>query len=288
MTRREWLSTTDPGPARRPGWRFLDGALVVPATESGRFAVEVATTYAAVESARAAELQSIELSGVASQVRATPRAAVLAVRSDGSSTTRFDVDWTPGAHRFVSRLDVSRLDAGPGAEQRTGVAWDLFLDPGDGSSRVPLSAAQALDGRVPPTAGSSQELSLRVARTSRLRIERGHPRPAVDRAEVADGSLRLTGRYARPDTSTPDIVLCGDASGSHPATTVASAWQGDRFTVGVAVAVEPDSASEWALGDGRWGVFLRDEASGDDLLPLEAGRELSTRCRSSRVGATSS
>ena len=86
VTRRRWLSGTDPGRAKRPGWQIVDGARIVPTTQAGNFGVEISTTPAEVEDIRV-DGTVLELTGTLHGRRFDPATASLrAARDDGTSS----------------------------------------------------------------------------------------------------------------------------------------------------------------------------------------------------------
>jgi glycosyltransferase involved in cell wall biosynthesis len=273
VTRRMWLSATDPGSARRPGWRFVNGAHIVPTTPSGHFAVQVRAEYAAVESMHVGPPHLVQMSGVVSGRQVDRRETVLlAIRSGSFEATRFGVDWIPGAQRFASQLDLTALNARQAEEPAT---WELYLHTGDDATRLPLSAARALGGSPAAETDGRRETYLRVTRTSRILVERRRRRPAVDRVELHDGAPVLGGRHTRRGVTTPDIVLRNAAVPS-TTTIVPSAWQGDRFAVDVSAIVDrvAGAGTEGPVADGRWDLLLHDHPESSELVPFEAAEQI--------------
>jgi CDP-glycerol glycerophosphotransferase len=275
VTRREWLSVTDPGPARRPGWRFVDGARIVPTTPTGSFGVEVASQVARVESTRL-DGPVVELSGTFDGPYNPDEAGLFAVRADGTSTKELALTSTSradGGTTFVSRFDPSQLAAGLRDDEVADVGWELFLDPGGNAARLPLSASQDLvTPRVALDAGQLDagqlEARLRVTTTGRLVVDRRRVGPEADELRTAGSSLEIAGRAPAPFGPATELVL--RQSGLAGAdVTAPMTWEGAHFDARLDVAPVDGGAAGLQLGEGQWDVWVRDAQARPGLMPVD-------------------
>ena len=156
VTRRRWLSGTNPGRAKRPGWRIVDGARIVPTTQAGNFGVEISTTPAEVEDIRV-DGTVLELTGTLHGRRFDPATASLrAARDDGTSSLELPVatggSSSGGSTPFVARVDISTLGndedvdetLAHGRDLADGDVWSLSLLPEADGARISLSAGSEM------------------------------------------------------------------------------------------------------------------------------------------------
>ena len=156
VTRRRWLSGTNPGRAKRPGWRIVDGARIVPTTQAGNFGVEISTTPAEVEDIRV-DGTVLELTGTLHGRRFDPATASLrAARDDGTSSLELPVatggSSSGGSTPFVARVDISSLGndedvdetLAHGRDLGDGDVWSLSLLPEADGARISLSAGSGM------------------------------------------------------------------------------------------------------------------------------------------------
>ena len=266
VTRRRWLSGTEPGRGKRPGWRTVDGARIVPTTTAGNFAVEVSTTPAEVQDVRI-DGTVLELTGTLHGRRFDPTTASLrAAREDGTSSLELPVATggspASGETPFVSRVDVSSLLGGGEVDETLarsqdlgdGVVWDLSLLPDATGARIPLSAGSAMPEQRLTLDGS--EVLLQVTRTGRLQVIARHPRPEVHQLGWAEGGwLELTGRYAEATGAPTELVL--SAADRAVALAVPMTRDGDGFTVRLLPTAMVTPGGPMPLGEGQWDFYAR-------------------------------
>lgn len=281
VTRRKWLSRTEPGRAKRPPGRTVDGARIVPTSEAGDFAVQVVARPAEVTEAFV-DGTVLELRGVLHGHPLDPGAARLRVhRQDGTATLHFPAAAAgpaeSGARPFLARLPLDELltrrgvgDAVAGAEDRAdGIVWELSLVTDRAGTRVPLLAAAGL--AEPGLLLEAAEVVVRTSRTGALRLLERHVRLEVDEVRWDGGLLVLAGRYRHPDAHPLELVL-RDAQRAD-AHVVPVERDGERATARFSPAAMPTVAGPMALAEGMWQAFVR-RAGTRDLLRVKLDRRL--------------
>lgn len=278
ILRRRWLARTEPGRARRPTVRLVDGARVIPTSERGDFAVQVSARAAEVTDLRL-EGTVLEMSGVLHGRGLDPAAAGLRVaRADGTAVVHYPAA-TAGAatddgQPFVVRVATEDLlsqtadsdlavaveDHGDGAE------WSLELEPTGEGTRVPLVAASGL--AQPRFTAGPVEVAVRTSRTGRLRILERHFRPEVDSAcWSTDGALELEAAYHEPTGRAVALVL--RASDRDDEYVVPADREGDRLRVRLEPAAMPTVAGPLPLPEGQWDLYLRSGQDGSHSVRVK-------------------
>jgi len=273
VTRRRWLSATEPGHARHPGWRTVGAARVVPTTASGNFGVEVAAEPAAVDSARI-DGTVLELTGAVAGCRIDPAHSLLRVsREDGTASIEVPVATAGpvehGQTPFVTRVDLTALGRRSACAQPQPLStpvdgddvWELTLVPDASGARIPLSASGAMPRPRLVLAGS--ELLLQVTRTGRVRVVDRLPSPEVTAlAWCDDGALEISGRYAEPSGQQTDLVLIEAERAI--SLTVPMNRLGERFVVTLRPASMATPGGLLPLDEGEWGLAAQaaDRATG--------------------------
>ena len=207
VTRRRWLSGTDPGRGKRPGWRTVDGARIVPTTQAGNFGVEISTTPAEVEDIRV-DGMVLELTGTLHGRRFDPAdASMRAARDDGTSSLELPVATggspSDGGTPFVARVDLRTLGGDDevdetlahGRDLGDGDVWNLSMLPEASGARIP-----ALGRQRDAPAATHPRWQRGPAPGHPDGSAAGHrPAPPPRGRGVSwsdDGTLELTGRYA--------------------------------------------------------------------------------------------
>lgn len=265
IVRRRWLARTEPGRAKRPPLKLIDGARVVPTSEVGDFAVEVSTRAAEVTEARL-DGSVLEVSGLLHRRSLDPADSALRVaREDGTVTVHLPAATagpaTASGHPFLARIPLDELSTEPrGVNEQSsrvedqGVVWDLALEPGGTVRRAELVAAPDLD--EPRHLSGVEEFVLRPTRTGRLRLVQRHIRPEVQSAQwTGDGELQLAGSYREPSGAAAEMVLLEQDRSERR--TVPMTRDGDRFSVRFRPPAMQTVAGPMPLSAGQWDLYAR-------------------------------
>lgn len=229
-----------------PGARSVaTDTLIVPvAAVSGRFSVRVRSVEAAVTGSRATE-GMLELEGWAAE----PRTALTARVNDGTAELSVPLE-AVGDRGFRARLPLNELIRGIQRPadltnwdfRLTGGGEDLTLHLGPGFTE----AAYGLD---------SHEIAITRTRYGTFRVVERASRPVVQEARW-DGDLLVVTGYQAAGVPHPDqLVIKHRVSGVEHV--VPLEWDGDRFTVAIAVREQPRFAESLPIGTGTWDLYAR-------------------------------
>lgn len=283
VTRRRWVSATEPGRAMHYSPRTVGGTRFTTTTPAGHFSLQVSTEHAEVNRA---ELDGdvLELGGTLVGREFDPVTATLRVaRDDGTASHPAPVATdvrrgeAAGGVPFVTRLDLRTLSAARAAtparqaeDAGNGAVWELSLLPDAATSYVPVVASGSLP--EPGTTIGSSEVVLRVSRTGRVQLIDRTVRPEVDDASwERDTVVVLSGRYDVAGGEARELVLQHRDRAVRLA--VPMTCEAGRFTARLDLAALPTPGGPVPLAEGRWLAYVRPVGEPGTLVGVKVARE---------------
>ncbi|MGH8971286.1 MAG: CDP-glycerol glycerophosphotransferase family protein, partial [Actinomycetes bacterium] len=281
VSRGRQLRATAPGRAQRPELLNIDGVRIIPTTGAGKFAVEVDTMQAVIDSMRL-DGEVLQLEGSLRAAQPDPASARLVVRRSQSTSLTYPVALSPKADclwDLISRVPLSDLvnaiDVADRAShienQGNGVAWEVSLEPAGGQAPIRLSAGGGL-AEGWHTVGD-REIVVSWNRQGKLElVERGF-RPMVTSALWSDDhQLELQGTYREPSGLEVDIVLkARERVEEH---SFPMERTGDRFTAVLTPAAITTLAGTLPLAEGSWDLIAREVRTDEPLAQVAIDRKL--------------
>jgi CDP-glycerol glycerophosphotransferase len=263
VTRRRWVTLTEPGRASRPEIRTLHGARIVPTTPAGGFQLEISAEHAVVDSV-VLDGRVVEILGTLTGATLEPGAVLRVAREDGRASLSVPVT-TYGAvseepSRFVSRMDLTDLWADPlrtsdlePVEQDDGAVWQLHLQAGSGGALMPLVVSPGFEERA--VSSGDHETRLFATRTGRLVAVHGPVPPTLTRVAGNLAGFELSGRYAAPVGREIELVLVSRRVEARHVLPVVRT--GDAFAVTIPVDAMATAGGRLPLVPGTWELFAQ-------------------------------
>ncbi|WP_018653673.1 bifunctional glycosyltransferase/CDP-glycerol:glycerophosphate glycerophosphotransferase [Actinomadura flavalba] len=275
---RKWRRTVAPPREARQRWplqrELPDGVLFHAVTP--RFLRLRVRRPGALITAHRRDGDHLEIEGVLAREPAAGTKLIAA--SPVARTVRAPLTVTPdgaGRFRFTARLPLARLGApeavnvgvpaGLGAawESPGGVGWSFRLS--DGTK--PVIDESAPDGRYAVPGHDGVEVVITRSKFANLTGSARPALPVLTSARWDGGRFTLTGTWSG-GPGRPDHLLLRRHRSSKQYT-VATEWDGDRFTAAFEPAAMPEFGAALPLARGTWNVRAR---AGDRELPVVAER----------------
>jgi CDP-glycerol glycerophosphotransferase len=263
VTRRRWVTLTEPGRASRPEIRTLGGARFVPTTPAGGFQLEISAEHAVVDSV-VLDGRVVEIVGTLTGPTLEPGAVLRVAREDGRGSVSVPVT-TYGAvseepSRFVSRMDLADLwadlwrtsDPEPD-EQDDGAVWQLHLHAGGDAAPLPLVVSPGFEERA--FSSGDRETRLLATRTGRLVAVHGPVPPTLTRVAGNLAGFELSGRYAAPADREIQLVLVSRRADARQVLPVVRT--GDEFAATIPVDAMATAGGRLPLAPGTWELFAQ-------------------------------
>jgi CDP-glycerol glycerophosphotransferase len=263
VTRRRWVTLTEPGRASRPEIRTLQGARIVPTTPAGGFQLEISAEHAVVDSVELDD-RVVEIVGTLTGPALEPGAVLRVAREDGRGSVTVPVT-SYGAvsekpARFVSRMELADLWSGAdadGEETADGAVWQLHLQPASSGGLLPLVVSPGFEERA--VSSGDHETRLLATRTGRLVAVDGPVPPTLTRVAGDLAGFELSGRYAAPAGREIEFVLVSRRAEDHHVVPVVRT--GDEFAATIPVDAMPTAGGRLPLAPGTWELFTRPAGS---------------------------